>query len=170
MFKTQPPNNAGATSTDWDSKTPDEILSDINTLLSGQWSNSLQVELADTVLLPVEAMTLLVSKRVTDTNMTVLQFLMANNLYTFQTGRPLTIRAVRGLETAAADGSGRMIAYRRDPAVLKMHLPMPHRFLPVWQTGPLMFDVPGIFRVAGLEVRRPGAVRYMDGISGDEPS
>jgi hypothetical protein len=57
-----------------------------------------------------------------------------------------------------------MIAYRRDPQVLKMHIPMTHRFLNVWQTGPLVFDVPGIFRLAGLEIRRPGAVRYVDGI------
>jgi hypothetical protein len=28
-----------------------------------------------------------------------------------------------------------------------------------------VFDVPGIFRIGGLEVRRPGAVRYMDGIT-----
>jgi hypothetical protein len=28
----------------------------------------------------------------------------------------------------------------------------------------LVFDVPGIFRLAGLEIRRPGAVRYVDGI------
>jgi hypothetical protein len=49
--------------------------------------------------------------------------------------------------------------------VLKMHIPMPHRFLPVWQTGPMRFDVPGIFRLGGLEIRRPKAVRYVDGIS-----
>jgi hypothetical protein len=41
---------------------------------------------------------------------------------------------------------------------------MTHRFLPVWQTGPLVFDVPGIFRFAGVEIRRPKSVRYVDGI------
>jgi hypothetical protein len=48
--------------------------------------------------------------------------------------------------------------------VLKMHIPMPHRFLPVWQTGPMFYEVPGIFRLGGLEIRRPKAVRYVDGI------
>jgi hypothetical protein len=60
---------------------------------------------------------------------------------------------------------GRMIVYKRDPQVLKMHIPMPHRFLPPWQTAPLVFTVPGIFRLGGLEIRRPSAVRYVDGIS-----
>ena len=89
---------------------------------------------------------------------------MKYNVLTAQTGQPLVIRAVRGLETAGAGGTGRMVAYRRDPEVLKMHIPMTHRFLPVWQTGPLIFDVPGIFRLGGLDIRRPMAVRYLDHI------
>jgi hypothetical protein len=122
------------------------------------------VEIADTVLLPVAAMNIAATKRIPNTTASVMDFLRTNNVYTQTTGRPLTIRTLRGLETAGQNGSGRMIAYRRDPQVLKMHIPMTHRFLNVWQTGPLVFDVPGIFRLAGLEIRRPGAVRYMDGI------
>ena len=57
-----------------------------------------------------------------------------------------------------------MIAYRRDPRVLKLHIPMVHRFLPVWQTGPITFAIPGIFRTGAVEIRRPGAMVYVDGI------
>ena len=75
------------------------------------------------------------------------------------------IRGVFGhLDTAGASSSKRMVAYRRSPEVVKMHIPMPFRFLPAWQTGPLRFDVPGIFRVGGVDIRRPKAVRYLDGI------
>lgn len=156
--------------TDWDDKDADQILKDINDALTGVYVGSLTVEMADTILMPVAALTLLASKRVGDTERTVLNFLLENNVYTFQTGRPLTIRGVRGLETAGVGGVGRMVVYRRDPTVLKFHLPMPHRFLPIWQTGPMIFDIPGIFRLGGVEVRRPGAVRYVDGITGDNPS
>ena len=156
--------------TDWDDKDADEILKDINDALTGVYIGSLTVELADTILLPIAALTLLASKRVGDTNETVLSFLLRNNVYTFQSGRPLTIRGVRGLETAGVGGVGRMVVYRRDPSVVKFHLPMPHRFLPIWQTAPLVFDIPGIFRLGGVEIRRPGAVRYVDGITGDNPS
>jgi hypothetical protein len=120
--------------------------------------------MADTILLPVQAMTIAATKRIPNTMQSVLDYLTTKNVYTQITGRPLTIRAVRGLETAGQGGSGRMIAYRRDPQVLKAHIPMTHRFLPVWQTGPLIYDVPGIFRIAGLEIRRPKSVRYVDGI------
>lgn len=156
--------------TDWDDKTAEEILQDVNDALIGVYTGTLTVEIADTILMPITALALIATKRVPDTTMTVLQFLLQNNVYTFQTGRPLTIRGVRGLETAGVGGVGRMVVYRRAPDVLKLHIPMPHRFLPVWQTGPLVFDVPGIFRLSGLEIRKPAAVRYIDGITGDNPS
>lgn len=160
---TDAPNGASATP-DWESKTADEILADVNALLTGVWTASSTVEMANTLLLPLSKWSLISTLRLGDTNMTVLQFLQQNNAYTAQSGQPLTIRAVRGLETAGDGGTTRMVAYRRDPQVLKLHLPMPHRFLPVWQTGPIQFDVPGIFRFGGVEVRRPGAARFMDEI------
>ena len=152
-------------SPDWRNKTADQILADINTILAGGYIDSLTVELADTLLLPVEAMVLIGgTKRLGDTDVNLMRYLRENNLYTQMTGQPLTIRAVRGLDTAGEGGTGRMVAYRRSAEVLKMHLPMPHRFLTPYQTGPLRFDVPGIFRLGGVEIRRPGAVRYMDEI------
>jgi hypothetical protein len=149
---------------DWRDKTADEILKDVNDLLMGIYTTSLQVEMADTIALPVEAFIILTTKRIPNTTMTAMEFLRQNNVYTLTTGRPLMFVTIRGLETAGASGTGRMVAYRRDPTVLKVHLPMAHRFLPVWQTGPLRFDIPGVFRTGGLEIRRPTAVRYMDGI------
>lgn len=142
-----------------------KVLQDINGLLTNIWQTSLTVEMADTLLLPLSAITVLATTQLPATTMTVLQFIQSNNLYTLETGRALTIRAVRGLDNAGASGNGRVIAYNRDPQILKMHRPMPHRFLEARQTGPLMFDVPGIFRIAGLEIRRPGAMRYLDGVS-----
>ncbi|MNY73088.1 hypothetical protein D3C86_2117840 [compost metagenome] len=56
-----------------------------------------------------------------------------------------------------------MVAYRRSPDVVKMHVPMPLRWLQAEQRL-LKFEVPGIFRLGGVEVRRPGAMRYLDGI------
>jgi len=152
-------------STLWSTKTPDLILRDINALLTGIYTASLTVELADTLLLPVARLDYIATAaRSSSSDTTILEYLRKNNTYTAITGAPLTIRAVRGLETAGVGPSARMVAYRRDPTVVKLHLPMPHRFLPVWQTGPLVFDVPGIFRTGGVEVRRPKAMRYADGI------
>jgi hypothetical protein len=140
------------------------ILQGINGLLSNIWQSSLTVEMADTILLPLSSMSLLSMTQLPNTTMNLMEWIAKNNLYSAETGRPLMIRGVRGLDTAGASGNGRAIAYMRDPEVLKMHVPMTHRFLPVWQTGPIVFDVPGIFRLAGLEIRRSGAFRYADGV------
>ena len=69
-----------------------------------------------------------------------------------------------GVAQRGAAGVARMVAYRRDPSVLKLHIPMPHRFLPVFQPNPLRFEIPGVFRLGGLDIRRPKEVRYGDGI------
>lgn len=155
----------GGNSTKWVNKTPTQITRDVNNLLSGVYQESLTVEMADTLLLPVAHLDYISTTPRSDlTETTILEYLRRSNTYTAITGQPLTIRAVRGLETAGAGNTARMIAYRRDPQVVKLHLPMPHRFLPVWQTGPLVFDIPGIFRTGGVEIRRPKAFRYGDGI------
>ena len=140
------------------------ILQNVNGILTNIWQSSLTVEMADTLLLPLSVTTLLSMTQLPHTTMNLMEWIKVNNFYTQETGAPLMIRGVRGLDTAGASGNGRAIAYRRDPDVIKIHIPMTHRFLPVWQTGPIVFDVPGIFRLAGLEIRRPGAMRYMDGI------
>lgn len=149
----------------WANKTEDKIRRDINGVLTGIHTESLTVEMADTVLLPIVAMQQIAELQMPNTNMTVLQWILLYNIYTMQRRQPLTILGVRGLESAGAGGTGRMIAYRRDPSVLKFHMPMPHRFLPAFQQGALKFIVPGIMRMGGTEIRRPMAVRYLDGIT-----
>ncbi len=159
------PNDGTSSSRLWSAKTADLIIRDVNLALTGIYTGSKTVEMADTILLPPEAIITLTTSRLSNTSENALSYLMKYNVYTMQTGQPLTVRSVLGLETAASDGSGRMVAYKKDPRVVKMHIPMPHRFLSIWQTGPMVYDIPGIFRLGPVEIRRPGAVRYLDKIT-----
>lgn len=149
----------------WSTKTADQIITDVNDALTGIYTGSNTVEMADTILLPPAALILLSTTRIPNTSENALSYLAKYNVYTLQTGIQLTIRGVLGLESAGTGGVGRMVAYKKDPRVVKMHIPMVHRFLPIWQTGPMLFDIPGIFRLGPVEIRRPGAVRYVDGIT-----
>ena len=159
-------NAASATNGDWGGTgtTSDQVLEDVNNALLAVGSSTLYTSIADTLLLSFGKMNFLATTRLGDTERTLLSFLRENNTYTAMTGRPLTIRGVRGLETAGVGATERMIAYRRDPSVLKLHVPMVHRFLPVHQAGPLRWEVPGVFRLGGLDIRRPLEVKYRDGI------
>lgn len=137
--------------------TGDQILTNLNTLIGGAYSSTLGVELVNTVRLPLAVFADLTCRRLVDTNLTVMQFVQQANVYTAQTGQPLDIKGDFRLTTRA-------VAYMKDPEVLKLHLPMPLRFLPV-QPRNLEYYVPGMFRMAPLDIRRPGAVRYMDGVA-----
>lgn len=149
---------------DWVNATEDEVLADVNEVILGVASATLYTSVADTLLLSPERMNLLATRRLGDTGMTILEFIRKNNTFTAMTGRPLTIAVLRGLSTAGAGGTQRMIAYRRSPDVLKAHIPMPHRFLGIYQDGPLHWVNPGVFRFGGLDIRKPAEVRYSDGI------
>ncbi|MDG1418879.1 MAG: DUF2184 domain-containing protein, partial [Maricaulis sp.] len=66
--------------------------------------------------------------------------------------------------TAGQGSVARLVAYRRSPEVLTLHMPLPFQFLPLWQSGPTTWEVPGILRLGGLDVRLPREMRYLDGI------
>jgi len=151
--------------TAWTTKTPAQIIRDINVQLADVLSDSLSTEYADTILLPIAQHTYLATTPFSaNSELSILEWLRKYNAFTAETGRPITIRAVRDLATAGDTSSARMIVYRNSPDVLKMHIPMRHRFLTPMPRGALVFDVPGIFRLGGLEIRRPKAIRYADKI------
>lgn len=161
---TVPADGTGSATT-FASKTPDQVLRDVNAALAGQFTSTLGAEIADTVMFPYSILLDLSTRRIdTQSKTTILQWLEENNIYTRQTRQPLTIVGHWGLETAGSGGTKRMMAYRKSPDVLKMHMPMPFQFLPAWQTGPMIFEVPGIFRLGGVDIKRPKAVRYRDGL------
>lgn len=144
--------------------TPDQILADVNAGLSAIFIGTNGIEQADTMLIPQAQYEAIATRRLDPTmTTTIMEHIQRTNVYTMRTNRPLTIRAVWGLETAGAASAPRGVFYRRDPAVVKIHIPMPLRWLEA-EKRLLKYEVPGIFRLGGVEVRRPGAMRYMDGV------
>ena len=142
----------------------DQILEDVNLALLAVGQATNFVVAASHLGLSHLHYRVLATRRLGDTDTTLLEFLRMNNTYTAMTGQPLTIVAIRGLETAGAGGVARMVAWRKDPTVVKLHMPMPHRFLPVHRDGPLNWVVPGVARVAPLEFKRTEEIQYVDGI------
>ena len=160
---TAPADGTGSATT-FASKTNDQVIRDLNSAMMGIAQGTNWLYYADTILLPPAVLVGMAGRMIPYSSMTLLDWIKQYNVLTVQTGRPITLAGVRGLETAGLGGISRMVAYRRDPQVLKMWIPMPHRFLPVWQRGPLVFDVPGSFRLGGVEIRMPAAIRYLDGV------
>ena len=154
-----------AGNTTWMTKTASQVLADANGILSGVYTGSDEVEMADTLLLPVTTYTYLATTPFNAySETTLLEYLQKSNIYTVETGRKLNIRGVRGLDTAGVGGVGRAIAYANDPSVVKLHMPMPFQFGRPREKAAWTYEVPGRFRMGGVDVRRPGAMRYADGL------
>lgn len=144
--------------------TAQQMLGDVNAALMPTFAGTQYTSIADTLLVPFERLQRMAEVVMPNTTKTALQFIQEANVYTQQTGRPLTIRAVYGLLTAGVGNTARLVAYRRAPDVVKMHIPMPHRFLPAYQAGPIRVEVPGIFRLGGVDIRLPASFRYLDSV------
>ena len=161
---TFPDGKAG--NTEWDSKTPREILKDVHNMQMRIYKNSKQTYMADTLILPPDAYSYIIQTTIgTASDTTIIEFIRRANILTAETGQPLLIRGIHGFEDAGAGKTGRAMMYVRQPDVLKLHLPMPVRFLPVFQKTPTTWQHAAIFRTGGLEIRMPLAMVYGDGVT-----
>lgn len=160
--------NGTSSSTFWKDKDVDKVAADINDALGSIRDDTNEVEFADTIALPGSALRLLSTRRVGagDGTMTWLEYIRRNNIYTAEnSGAALNIVTLRELETASSDGGGRMVVYRRDPDVVRFHLPMPKRVIGVRQKSLMAYEDGLIARTGGTEIRLPSAMAYIDEIT-----
>lgn len=159
-----PDGAAVGTDTKWTAKTADEMVADCFALLEGVHSSTNTVETADTLVLSSERFLLLARTRMPNAEqLTALEWVKLKNPLTQKTGQALNIVVLRQLSAAGAGGVQRMIAYRKHPDVIRLHLVKTLDFLAPQLVG-FNYDVNGWWRSGGVNLRRPGAFRYMDGI------
>lgn len=153
----------------WAAATPAEILAEFNGMLTGIRTDTRGALMADTVRLPLATLDLLGSRMLNDySTITLLQHILENNVYTRTTGKPLDVRVVNALGDDARTGAtnGRMAVYKKDPRVLKLHIPMPYRLYPPHRINAFTWQMPAKFRVGGLDVKHKAGIRYLDGLLG----
>lgn len=156
-------------SASWDAGDIDAIMNDLSdaigvaydeATLSGDTSL-----LPNTVLIPAKRFRLLNNVRIgANSETTLLQFIKRNNILA-ENGVDVTFEALPELNTAAEDGGERVVIYNRDPSALELILPKDLEFLAPQAKGLDIF-VPGWYIYAGLWIKSPKAVTYLDGIGG----
>jgi hypothetical protein len=146
----------------------DKITADINGAFSSIRENTNEIEWADSIAFPPSVFRFLATARIStngDGFITMLEYIRKNNVYSAENnGAPVNIFTVRDLETAGSGGTKRMVVYRRDPDVVKFHLPMPRRVIGVHQKSLMAFEDGQIARTGGTEWRLPSAAIYVDQI------
>lgn len=134
--------------------TPDAAVTIVNAALTSVEVNTGETMMADTLVLPTAVYNSLASRRMTDTNMTVLAYIQANSVVP-----DLVIKKTRHLTTT-------MMAYANKPEAHKFHLPGGGLQLgPDWQVGHYVWARPGIYATGGYECRLPKAFTIYTGVA-----
>lgn len=147
--------------TEWVNKTPNQILFDVNDFMGDIFVDTLQVERPNTLLLPTSQWNYIAGTPRSDTSdTTILAWLIANSPYLNSDADIIPVTELAGAGAGATD---RMMCYDKDIDKVVFHIPMPLRFTEPQRKG-RGFEVPGEFKLSGVEFRYPGSARYADGI------
>ena len=156
---------AGGGGTSWDVKTADEILADINTVISTLWKeNDCSPDaLPNHILVPIEQFGLLVTRKVSDdSERSILTYVLENNIATQQGGQ-LIISPSKWCSHAGSSSSDRMVVYCNRVDRICFNLTQPLRRMDT-EYAEMRIKIPYIAQFSEVRFLYPSTVRYMDGI------
>jgi len=159
------PHTAGGTDTQWQYKTADEILNDINSAISALWRDNdcSSDALPNHILIPVEQFGALVTRKVSDdSERSILTYVLENNL-SAQQGGDLTISPCKWCSGAGSSGSDRMVVYMNRVDRICFNLTQPLRRMDT-EYSEMRIKIPYIAQFSEVRFLYPSTVRYLDGI------
>lgn len=161
------PNGPVATgasgSTTWTTKTPDEILADINGLADTIWNYSKMRERPNKLLVSPKAWSILKNRRLATagyTAMSILTYVIQNSQY-FKSEEDIV--PINELAGAGFDGTDKMVAYAKNPDKVCVEIPQEAESLPVQQS---LFSYIMLWYAysAGTVLRFPRSMGYAEGL------
>ena len=150
--------NGAAVASEWSTKTPAEILADMNSTSSGMIDLTNGVETPDTLVMPHAQYELISTTRMdSGTDTTILEFFLRNNAHI---SRVIPWYKLKGAGTAGVDV---MFAYRNDATAIQLVIPQEYETFPPQQKN-LAFSIPAHGRTGGMRIRYPLSVTIKEGI------
>ncbi len=155
--------DGSGSSTLWSTKTPDQILRDVNDMITAAWQASGFAVCPDKLLLPPAQYANIASHKIsTAGNVSILTFLEDNSISLRVNGRKLDIQPVKWLTGRGTAGADRMVCYTNDED--RVRFPM----VPIRRETPyylgIKFNAPYIWAFGEVEFVYPETVIYRDGI------
>ncbi len=151
-------NSAALGTTLFSGKSPDELLADLHGLVHKVVQDSKEVDIPNTMLMPLSTRLFLQTKRVGDgTAVSVMNYFQANDPYINM------IESLYQLESNTAWTGRRITVYRRDPTCLEMINNQPFEQLPPQQFG-LVTKTLCRLKTGGLAIYRPTSIGRMDNV------
>lgn len=148
--------SAAATLT-WVTKTPDEILKDLNSAVSDMLDLTKGVEVPNTIVMPIAQYNhIATTARSANSDTTILEFFKGNN-------PGIEVMWATELKGAFAGGTDGFIVYNRNPDKLWMEIPMMVQMSPAQEKG-LSYMVPVESKFGGVIVPYVLSVSFRRGI------
>lgn len=163
--------NGAAASPLWTAKTPDEILADVNALITSTWQASGWAEIPNVILMPPAQFGYISTTKISNAgNVSILKYVLENNiLATSGSGKKLDIRPVKWAIGAGTGGTigttgtvDRMMAYSKDKKYIRFPMTTLSR-------TPIQYD--SIYhkstyfgKLGVTEVVYPETIGYRDGL------
>ena len=142
----------------WASKTPDQIVRDINDLVSAVMEPTSAREVPDTLLLPIAQYNDIATRRIGEAGeKTLMRYILDNSPYIKK------IDWLSELKNFGAGGTNRALVGRFDEEHLTLEIPQPFEQFEAQQEG-MEFTIPCHSECAGTIIYYPLAFAYADGI------
>lgn len=146
-----------ATTLTWVTKTPDEILKDLNSAVSDMLDLTKGVEVPNTIVMPIAQYNhIATTARSANSDTTILQFFKGNNPGV----EVMWATELKGAFTGGTDG---FIVYNRNPDKLFLEVPMMVEVSPAQEKG-LSYIVPCESKFGGCIVMYPLSLSFRRGI------
>ena len=162
--------NGAAASPLWTSKTPGEILADVNALITSTWAASAWKVMPNRILLPPAQFGYISTQTISSAgNISILKYLLDNNVLKASGQGELEIQPAKWLIGAGSGGTlgttgtvDRMIAYTKDKQYVRYPMTLLQR-TPV-QYASIYHMTTYYCRLGVVEVVYPETVGYRDGL------
>lgn len=147
----------------WSKKTPDEMVQDMNGLISSVWASAAYAVCPSKVIIDPVNFALIASQKVSSAgNVSVLKYLKENSISLEINGQPIDIQPCKWNVGAGSGSTQRMMAYTNDES--RVRFPMvPIRRETAYYKG-IQFFAPYIYAFGQIEFVYPETAGYLDGI------
>ena len=150
--------DGSGTSKTWASKTPDQIVRDINDMVNAVMDPTSAREVPDTLLLPIAMYNDLATRRIGEAGeKTLMKYILENSPYIKR------IDWLAELKNFGAGGTNRALIGRFDEEHITLEIPQPFEQFEAQQEG-MEFTIPCHSECAGVIIYYPLAFAYADGI------
>lgn len=151
----------------WKSKTPDEILNDINSVILETWTASEYdlTGMANHILIDPSNYAYIVTRKVSEAgNVSILQYILENNIAKNQ-GRDLEIVPCRWCTGAGAGDTNRLVAYVNEKEKVKIDIPvMLNRVMTQPNVEQMAYLTAYAGQIGQVKIMYYETIRYKDGI------